>query len=100
MLEHLLKERLGLKYMILYNQSCLRILKNSFDYIAATADETITVKTVKVTLNEYRRDSEVRETEKWRLYTQCTIKAAAATGLWAVWIILNYSLHDFSKIDS
>lgn len=38
--------------MILYNQSSLKILKNSFEYIAATADVTIDVKTVKVRKKE------------------------------------------------
>lgn len=85
--------------MILYNQPGLRILKNSFEHIAATADETIAVKTAKVTQKESRRDSKVREIEKWRLHKQCTTKAVAETELSAVWIILNYSLYQFSKIN-
>lgn len=55
--------------MILYNHSGLRILKNSYEYITATADETIAVKTVKVTQKESRRDSKVKEIEKWTLHS-------------------------------
>lgn len=78
----MLKLRLELKYRILYNQSGLRILQNSSEYIAATADETITVKTVKVAMKGSRSDRDVREAEKWRWHMQYASKAAAANGLW------------------
>lgn len=56
--------------MILYNQSSLKILKNSFEYIAATADVIIAVKSVKVWKKESGKDSKVREIKIWRLHRQ------------------------------
>lgn len=50
----------GLKYMILYNQPGLRILKKFFEYIADTAVETIAVKTERLHRKESRRDSKKR----------------------------------------